>query len=394
MAVIIFHRFTHDWAATWDFFLSEQPWINFPLLTLLMFFIAMGSIFSLISGIVTTYSNYNRISSDLSKMKPIVLASIFMLLWLLLLAYTSRYFFATRTYIRGEFHYGMFTGWLRMGEFHIPSLELMILAAGTLGIIGISGFTVTILLALLFRNGGIEKMRRNKIVLGVFGTLILGISVFSPFVLTPIMYDAFDNGNYFLALILALLIANQFPIFPILGFAIFGTILGLQLAGEEDEKRILRCWLRFALLIAIIGFVLLITFLFQGLFNMNFIRFIQLGFYFFVIIILLKTIDFKTEEKQEKILKRTTPILRFSRVSLTIFILETAIAEIFHFFLDYLIPGWTSNIFMILIFGVFNLALWWIILIFWEKKDFKGSIEWIGARIVQILSGKSTAKLK
>jgi len=388
MAVIIFHRFTHDWASTEDFFLSEQPWMDFPLLTLLMFFIAMGSIFSLISGIVTAYSTYNRISSGRSKMKPIVLASIFTLVWLLSLGYLFWYFFATRFHIRGEFYFGMFTGSLRMRKFHIPSLELMILFAGTLGIIGISGFTITILLALLFRNGGIEKMRRNKIVLGVFGAVILGISAFLPFLLTPIMYDAFDNGNYFLAHILALLVANQFPIFPILGFAVFGAILGLQLAGEEDEKKITRCWLRFSLLIAIIGVILLITFLFQGLFNMNFIRFIQLGFYFFIVIILLKTIDFKSEEKRESISKRATPFLRFSRVSLTIFILESALAEIFHFFLDYLIPGWSSNIYVIFIFGIFNLALWWIILIFWEKKDFKWSTEWIGRQIITKISKK------
>jgi hypothetical protein len=64
----------------------------------------------------------------------------------------------------------------------------------------------------------------------------------------------------------------------------------------------------------------------QGLFHFNFIRFIQLGFYFFIIVILLKTIDFQTEEKQEKVVRKTTPILRFGIISLTIFVFETVIA--------------------------------------------------------------------
>ena len=392
MLVVVFHRFLYDWTVTEDFFLSEAPWIDYPWLTLFMIFVAMGSIFTLITGIVTAYSTYNRVSSGRSPMKPLILGSLIMLIWLVFLTYTGRFFFNVRDFSRGEFYYGMYTGSLRTRTFYTPSLEMMLLSAGTLTIIGISGVVITLMLALSFRNDGIGKIRRNKIIFGIVGCSILGISVFLPFLLIPLMYDAFDNGNYVLALVLALLVADFFPIFPILGFACFGAILGLQLAGEEDKKKITKFWLRFALIIVIIGIFLLITFLGQGLFNMNFIRFIQLGFYFFVIVILLKLVDFKSEEKQEKILKKTTPIFRFSRVSLTIFVLEAAIAETFHFLLDYIIPGWNSDILVVLLFGVFNLALWWVILIFWEKKDFKWSVEWMGAQLMQKLSGKSKDK--
>ena len=392
MLVVIFHRFLYDWQGIEGFFFSEEPWNDYPWLTLFMIFVAMGSIFTLITGIVTAFSIYNRVSSGRSTMKPIILGSIIMMVFLLFWAFVVRFFFAPRAFIRGKYYYGVLSGSILFKSLHIPSLGLMILITGTLGIIGISGFILTVILVILFRNGGSEKIGRNKIVLGVIGVLILILSVILSFILQPIIYDAFDNGNYLLALILALLVADSFPIFPILGFAFFGAILGIQLAKGEDEKKIIKSWTKFALLILITGFVLLMVFGSQGYFNMNFIRFIQLGFYFFIIIILLKVVDFKPEEKQEKILSRTKSIFRFSRVSLTIYVFESAIAVIFHFFLDYMIPGWNNDILNILLFGVFNLVLWWIILIFWEKKDFKGSIEWMGAQLMQKLSGKSKDK--
>ena len=393
--VIIFHRFLYDWTITEGFFLSEQPWVDYPWLTLFMIFVAMGSIFTLITGIVTTYSIYNRISSGKSKMKPLVLGSVVMLIWLALLGYVVRYFFTTRFHIRGEFYYGMYIGSLRFNTVYFPKLELVILVTSTLIIIGISGLVVTVLSALMFRNDGIEKLRRNKRIFGILSVIILTLSAFLPFILIPMMYNAFDNGNYVLAVVLALLVADYFPIFPILGFAFFGAILGLQLAAGEDQKKITNFWLRFCLIIVIIGVLLVAISISQGLFNFNFIRFIQLGFYFFIIVILLKTFDFQTEEKQEKRVRKTTPILRFGRVSLTIFVFETVIATTINFFIiDYLIPGWNNEIIFILLIGVFNLALWWVILIFWEKKNFKGSIEWISAQLVKKVAGKSSGKLK
>lgn len=393
--VIVLHRFLYDWTKTEDFFLSEQPWFDYPWITLFMIFVAMGSIFTLITGIVTAYSTYGRASSNKSKMKTLVWGSLVMLIWLALVTILVKYFFDMRHHIRGEFYYGLYTGWLRSRTFHTPGLEIFLLASSTLIIIGISGFVVTALLALMFRNDGIKKVRRNKNIFGLLGVIILALSAFLPYIFIPMMYDAFDNGNYVLALVLALLVADYFPIFPILGFAFFGAVMGLQLAAGEDQKKISNYWLKFCLIIIIIGIVLVAISISQGLFNFNFIRFIQLGFYFFIIVILLKTFDFQTEEKLEKRVRKTTPLLRLGRVSLTIFVFETVIAATINFFIiDYLIPGWKNNILFILLIGVLNLALWWVLLIYWEKKNFKGSIEWIGTQLVKKITGKSTNKVK
>jgi amino acid transporter len=113
----------------------------------------------------------------------------------------------------------------------------------------------------------------------------------------------------------------------------------------------------------------------------------QLGVYLMIIIILLRLIDFKSEDKQEKIVEKVSPIIMFGRASLTIFVFEAFVATIFHVFLDFINPKWNTEAYTVLIFGLFNLAFWWVILYFWRKKDFKGSVEWTGVYIIRKLSG-------
>jgi hypothetical protein len=201
------------------------------------------------------------------------------------------------------------------------------------------------------------------------------------------MYGALDSKNYPLAIVLGYLIHREFPIFPILSFAIFGAILGLSLAREEDKRNIAKLWLIFATIIITTGVILLGVSLSLELYVWNFIRFIQLGVYFLIIIALLFAIDFKPEDKQEKILKKCTLITWFGKTSLTILVLEVPLAELFRKILSLLYPGWVNDLFACFLFGLFNLAIWGVILFFWKKKDFKGSFEWIGAQLVKKASG-------
>ena len=113
----------------------------------------------------------------------------------------------------------------------------------------------------------------------------------------------------------------------------------------------------------------------------------QLGVYIMIIIILLRLVDLKSEEKQKKITKNLSPVIMFGRASLTIFVLEAFLATIFHVILNLIIPGWNTEPFVVLIFGIFNLAVWWIILHFWQKIEFKGSVEWMGVYVIRKLSG-------
>lgn len=257
-------------------------------------------------------------------------------------------------------------------------------------IIGLSGFVVPTIMILLSRNSGFEKVRRNKIILGALAVTILAVTPSLSFALEPIVEDLFINGNYLGGFLLALLVAPYFPIFPIIAYALLGGILGISLARDDKKRNITIFWLLFGFAMLSIGNYLLLTFLLRfEIYNFNFVRFMQLGVYIFIIIILLRLIDFKPEEKREKIVKNVSPIIMFGRASLTIFVFEAFVATIFHVTLDLINPRWNTEAYVVLIFGVFNLAFWWGILYLWKKIDFKGSVEWTGVYVIKKLSGSS-----
>jgi len=389
MMVIIFHRFMYDWPGVNFFFEEDTGFLMMPWLTAVMFFAGMGGIFSIISGVVTAYSTYNRVSSGKGNKKMIFYAGLFSFLWLTVIDYIRKFLFSTKSYWEPTDNYlfGIITGSMLEGTLVVPQLELLYYTS-TLAIIGLSGFVVPTLMILLSRKGGIEKVRRTKFIFGTLAAIILIATPFLSIILDPIVVDLFVSGNYLFGFLLALLVSPYFPIFPILAYALLGGMIGLSLARDEKKRNVTIIWLVFGFVMLSIGNYILISFLTRfNFYSYNFVRFMQLGVYIMIIIILLRLIDLKPEEKQEKIAKKFSPIIMFGRASLTIFVLEAFLATIFHVILDLINPLWNTEPFVVLIFGIFNLAVWWIILHFWQKKDFKGSVEWMGVYVVRKLSG-------
>lgn len=388
--VIIGHRVFYDWSCYHNPAEGDVPlW-----LIVFGFFAAMGSIFTYITGLVTSFSVYNQMAQRRNTPKQIVLASLVMFLCLTLISYSSLYFFSGGVYINDEYHYGILTQFIKFGQMQFPGLEMLCLYAAILMILGISGFAVTSVCALLLKDSGTEQVRRNKRVLFGLGMVILVLSAFLPFILEPMMFDAFEGKNYVLAFLLANLVAFDFPIFPLLGFALIGATLGLSLASGEDRKKIRKHWSFFAVGIIIAGLLLAVIFLLQGQLILNFARYVHLGIYVIVTLVLLHRFDFKPEEQREHVLTRFASIRRFGKVTLTIFIIETPLAMILHLIPNIAFPGWDSNLGLVMLFALCNLALWWIALRLWEAKGYRGSFEWVITKIIKILSGKSSDKIK
>jgi len=377
----------YDWPGADFFFSDPMGFLEIPWFTAIMFFAGMGGIFSTISGLVTAYSTHNRLTTGKGSKKLIIYAGLFSFLWLTLVGYIQKCLFSIKSYFEGELYFGLITGSLLEGTLVIPQLELLYYTS-TLMIIGLSGFVVPSIMILLSRNGGLEKARRNKLILGILAAIILIVTPFLSIILDPIAVDLFNQGNYLAGFFLALLVSPYFPIFPILAYALLGGMIGISLARDEKKRNITIIWLIFGFAMLSIGNYLLLTGLLRyAFYNYNFVRFMQLGVYIMIIILLLRLIDLKSEEKQERIAKKLNPVITFGRASLTVFVFEAFIATIFHVILDFIIPGWNTEAYVVLVFGIFNLAFWWVVLHFWKKIDFKGSIEWLGVYIVRKLSG-------
>jgi hypothetical protein len=386
IVVIIIHRIFYDWSG-YQGPVEESDGV---LLMIFGFFGAMGSIFAYITGLVTSFAVYNRLKQKRNSPKQIILASVATLFLLLVINYVIIFFFAGGIYINDQFHYGVITNGLRTGEWVVPGLEIISLYAGVLMIIGISGFITTLVAVLLNKGRGIEKVNRNKKTFIALGLLVLIVSpILSP-ILEPMGFEVFNNSNYILAGVLTNLAALDFPVLPILGFALIAAALGTCLASGTEYKRIIKNWRRKAWILVVIGLVLGVLFLIQGTLVFDFARYVHLGIYILVTIALLKRFEFKSNEHTNKY----PNLNRFGKVTLTIFILETPLAAVLHLIPNIISDSWDTKLPLVLIFALINVWFWHLVIKYWEKVGYRWSFEWMIAKTIKLISGKSSDKIK
>jgi hypothetical protein len=90
------------------------------------------------------------------------------------------------------------------------------------------------------------------------------------------------------------------------------------------------------------------------------------------------------------VLSRLVIIQWFSRVSLTIYLLETTVSEVLRLAGLRLFPGWNNTINGCLVFGAVNIIFWTVLLFFWRRVNFKYSIEYLWVALFKRLGKKST----
>jgi uncharacterized membrane protein len=196
-------------------------------------------------------------------------------------------------------------------------------------------------------------------------------------------------GEFFQRLYWSALIGLQEPIFPFFGTVCIGNIIGDFLSQDSPPRNFPRYGFITSGVFVISGIVML----FVGHYEFNFwgedeptwLYLIFTGFQLFVVFLFLRFREFNPKPASRKISKLVRMFLRWSHVSLTIYILEPL--DIFPRLLMTWITGqdfaWffkITNIFWA--FGmIFILLIFWDLIIrLWEKGHFIGSWEWIFAK--------------
>jgi hypothetical protein len=91
-----------------------------------------------------------------------------------------------------------------------------------------------------------------------------------------------------------------------------------------------------------------------------------------------------------KCLNGLTFLKWFSRVSLSIYMLETTTSELLRIAWFSVIPSWNQTINGCLLFGGLNIMLWIIILYFWSRINFKYSLEYYWVKWFHRIGKEST----
>ena len=337
--------------------------------------VLMGGIFGVVSGAANTYMAHSRTSKG--KRKQACLHLVHAGLFLLVAHYLYNVFLGphTHNFETGEHSYSLVALSIRNGEFTLPGIDKLF-EGSALSMLSWNLIFLGAILYVLFRDKGVQNLRRNRIILGVGGALVVLTSVVRIYLL-PLVETSIEEGQYALATGLSFFVAKPYPLLPYLAFALFGAVLMLSWMESRERLRQMT-WLGVGwLALGILGFV----FIPQSIAEVDMFWFAKVMFELgvFILAVVAASLVFDVPQRQEK----AAWLRRFGRVSFTIYIVQTPLSELLAKGLDGVMPGWNMTIPAMLVFGVFNVLIWLGIIAVWSQYDFRYSLEWLWVRVVK-----------
>jgi hypothetical protein len=192
---------------------------------------------------------------------------------------------------------------------------------------------------------------------------------------------------------LALLVNDPNPVFPFFAYGLLGAVVGAALARGEPRAPLYALMRRCGLVLVVLGgagvwasggVVLAGREEIWGQSALYFasLAYLLLGVFAWLLVGLLALFDPPPGSGRRPWRPVWLPaMLRFGRLSLTVFMLEGILAMVLRVGLDALRPGWNDVLWPVLLFAAGNLVVWHGILRLWERADYRGSLEWCVARV-------------
>ena len=380
--VVFFHTAVYNYANIHKIDFNNPPII----VVLISFLVLWGGLLIFYSGIVNTIMFSERIEK-LGNLKHANFLFIAGGIYIIIIHYMLNIFLGRWNvdFINNQPDMTVVAGSIRNMQLTFPGIAKFF-EGSSISTIGLNLIIIASLLLFLLRNKGFEKEKRNYWVLGSSGFIIMLLS-FTRIYLYGALGQSIQAKNYLLATMLSFSIANPYPLLPYLAYGLFASILGLMMY-KKRKNLIKKVFIPIGFFFFIYGLV--------G--SMNFPKTISKADYFWYfktnlelgIFILIITFFLLTFELRDKKIINIPFIKWFSRISLTVYLFETLLSEIFGKILDCLIPAWNQTINGCLIFGASNIIIWILILWIWQKNNFKFSVEYWWVEIFRKLGKEST----
>jgi uncharacterized membrane protein len=380
--IILFHTSVYSFAN-----INKLDFSNPPIVVVLISFMMLwGGIFLFYSGFINVFMLYKLDGEKRRKFLKYLLSAglIYFILHYFLNIIFGRW---SVDFVNNQPNMTVVAASIRNMHLTFPLIGKFF-DGSTLSTIGLNLIILSLLFYFLFKNGGISKERRNYFILGISGTLIMLLS----FVRIPLYHltvQAFEVKNYLLATFYSVAIANPYPLLPYLAYVLLASMLGIMFVLNRKSliKKVMLPLGVFFFIYGIIGCLNFPKTISQADYFWYFktqmeLGIFILGFIVFLMIFAYRNINFTHFQF----------IKSFSRISLTIYMLETLVSEIFRKILLIYNQSWDKNINSCLVFGLANVIVWIVILYFWKKSNFKYSLEywWV---IFFDRQGVSTGKL-
>jgi hypothetical protein len=279
-------------------------------------------------------------------------------------------------------------GSIRSMHLTLPPLTKLF-EGSSLSAIALNLIILSLVLFFLLRNNGIAKEKRNYLILGISGVLIMFLSL----IRVPVFHlftQAIEMKKYFLATFFSFTLANPYPLLPYLAYGFFGAMMGMMIFQKRNKllKIIFIPSGMFFFIYGLSGMMHLEKTIstpdYFWYFKTNF----ELGIFMLLLIFTVLFLEPKSD-----LLNKLSVLKWFSRISLTIYLSETTVSEIFRIALHQVWPSWDQTINGCLVFGSLNVILWIAILFFWAKVNFKYSLEYYWVKLFKKI-GKDSTKMQ
>ena len=230
------------------------------------------------------------------------------------------------------------------------------------------------------------KNKRNYLILGFLGFFIMLFS-FLRVSLYPLFTESIATNNHLLSLVYSFILSNPYPLLPYLAYGCFGALIGL-LISEQRRDLLKKIILPTGLFFVIFGIIGMMNFE-KTISKPDFFWFFKTNFELGIFLLLIPE-TYLLLENRKYLLDKLTFLKWFGGVSLTIYLSETFVSEILRILIVPIIPSWNQTINGCLLFGIFNIIIWFIILFFWRKANFKYSLEYFWVKLFKNLNKEST----
>ncbi len=267
--------------------------------------------------------------------------------------------------------------------------------ASALWMIAANGLLVSLGFRVLYRRRPPrpdDSLERSLVLLGaavLLATPFLRAALYGP------MLELVGRGGASIAAAvpLALLVNDPNPVFPFFAYGLLGAVIGASLARGEPRAPLYRLMRRSGLALVACGgaglwasggLVLAGREEIWGQSALYFasLSWLLLGVFAWGVTALLALFDPPPDTGRAPWRPGWLPtLMRFGRLSLTVFLLEGILGMLMRVGLDALAPGWNDGLGQVLLFAVANLVVWHGILRVWERAGYRGSLEWMVARL-------------
>ncbi|MBN1933845.1 MAG: hypothetical protein JW934_04220 [Anaerolineae bacterium] len=379
LCVVFLHSATFHYAAISEVNFDDPPLV----ITVIGFLLMWAGLFAILSSAAYAYSSAVRVGQG--NLSPVQIAASYAKAGLLMLVLHYVYFLALAPKLLdvegGNHQFSLLPGLIATGRFP-PFYSDRVFYSTALSMTAWNLLLIGPLVGWLLKRG--RGARHAAPLLGGLGTLVVVLSLIR-LPMYPVAAKSIEDGRWLAALIFGFLFNKNNPVLPYLGFGLFGSALGLALAGTERPRRALG-W--FALLGAlwlaagIVGLALLPDTMLEREVDLfwYFIVLFQLGLFLLLVVLALYLFDYGPDKLCGVLNNALKPARRVGAVSLSIFMLETVFSQIGVRIADALLPGWSLSINACLLFGAINALLWVGIVWVWSRAGFRYGMEWLSVR--------------